>query len=320
MGGDGGAMLLVAVPAAVLGAAGFGMATAAQQRATKEVETTRTLSPRLFTRLIARPIWVLSLFATVVALALQLVALTFGPITIVQPLLVTGVVFAAGFSALMARRTPDPPILLAALCCAGGLAAFLLLARPVPAAADEDVDLARGLPLAIGLAVVVLACLAYAAGVWHHSRVLALALATGVLYGVTAGLMKVVTGQLRIGWDEPFRHPVLYVVCVVGPIGFLLSQNTFQQGRLVSPAVAVITSVDPVVAVLIGVWWLGERVETSPALLAGECAAALVVIAAIAFITVRGRHLAARDDAGGPDPVRRASLPADPGRPHPPSA
>ncbi|TCK20502.1 DMT family transporter [Pseudonocardia endophytica] len=301
MGGDGGAMLLVAVPAAVLGAAGFGLATAAQQRATKEVVATRTLSPRLFTRLIVRPLWVLSLFATVVALALQLVALTFGPITIVQPLLVTGVVFAAGFSALMARRTPDPPILFAALCCAGGLAVFLLLARPLPAADEEDADLIGGVPLAIVLAVVVLVCLAYAAAVEHHSRVLALALATGVLYGVTAGLMKVVTGQLRTGWDEPFRHPVLYVVCVVGPIGFLLSQNTFQQGRLVSPAVAVITSVDPVVAVFIGIWWLGERLESTPALLAGECAAAMAVIAAIAFITVRGQHLLARADADGRD-------------------
>lgn len=298
MDGEAPTMLFVAVPAAVLGAAGFGLATAAQQRATKEVELTPTLSPRLITRLLVRPMWLLGLLATVIALVLQLVALAFGPITIVQPLLVTGVVFAAGFSDLISRRRPDPPILLAALCCAAGLSLFLLLARPLPALPGEEVDLLDGLPLAVGLALTVVGCLAYAAGVRHHSRVLALALATGVLYGVTAGLMKVVTGQLRSGLDEPFRHPVLYVVCLIGPIGFLLSQNTFQQGRFVSPAVAVITSVDPVVAVLIGVWWLGERISTSPALLAGECVAALLVIAAITFITMRGHHLADRADAG----------------------
>ncbi len=299
MNGDAGAMLLfVAVPAAVLGAAGFGLATAAQQRATKEVELTPTLSPRLITRLLVRPMWLLGLLATVLALVLQLVALAFGPITIVQPLLVTGVVFAAGFSAMMDRRRPDPPTLLAALCCAAGLAVFLLLARPLPADADEHVDLVGALPLAVGLAATVVACLVYAASVRHYSRILALALATGVLYGVTAGLMKVVTGQLRLGIDEPFRHPVLYIVCVVGPIGFLLSQNTFQQGKLVSPAVAVITSADPVVAVLIGVWWLGERVDASPASLAGECAAALLVVAAIAFIAVRGQHLTEATDTG----------------------
>ncbi|WP_239028499.1 DMT family transporter [Pseudonocardia acidicola] len=283
--------MAIAVPAAVLGAAGFGLATAAQQRATKEVEVSRTLSPKLLVELLRRPMWLLGLLATVVALILQLVALAFGPIAVVQPLLVTGVTFAAGFSALLARRRPDPLILLGALCCAAGLSAFLLLARPSSAGADDHIDLASGLPLAIALAALVVGCLVYAATVEHPSRVLALALATGVLYGVTAGLMKVVTGQLRTGLDEPFQHLALYVVCIIGPMGFLLSQNTFQQGRLVSPAVAVITSVDPVIGVLIGVSWLGESLVTSPAMLAGECFAALVVVAGIAFIVARGSHL-----------------------------
>ena len=299
---DTGASLLIAVPAAVLGAAGFGLASAAQQRATKEVELAPTLSPRLLVELLARPLWLIGLLATVVALALQLVALAFGPITIVQPLLVTGVAFAAGFSALMARRRPDPLILLGALLCATGLSTFLLLARPVSVSADEHVDLSTGLPLGIALVALVAACLGYAALVTHPSRVLALALATGVLYGVTAGLMKVVVGQLTLGVTGPFGHVTLYVVCVVGPMGFLLSQNTFQQGQMISPAVAVITSVDPVIAVLIGVSWLGERLDTSPAALAGECAAAVVVIAGIAFITLRGAALLHRLDESGVTP------------------
>ncbi|GAA4556050.1 DMT family transporter [Pseudonocardia xishanensis] len=292
---DGGDML-IAVPAAVLGAAGFGLATAAQQRATHEVETTGTLDPRLITNLLRRPMWLLGLLATIVALLLQLIALAFGAIAVVQPLLVTGVVFAAAFSSLMSRRRPDPLILLGALLCAAGIAAFLLLARPIPGVV-EHIDVWGGLPLAIGLAATVLGCLLLAALVRHPARVLALALATGILYGVTAGLMKVITGQLRDGLLEPFHHATFYAVCVIGPIGFLLSQNTFQQGRLVSPAVAVITSVDPVVAVLIGVFWLGERLDSSPGLLAGQCAAALVVIAGIAFITLRGTHLLHELDA-----------------------
>jgi drug/metabolite transporter (DMT)-like permease len=287
-----GTALVVAVPAAVLGAAGFGLASAAQQRATKEVDVTPTLSPRLIVELLARPMWLLGLVATIVALALQIVALAFGPLAVVQPLLVTGVAFAAVFSAMLQGRHPDPLILLGALCCAAGLSAFLLLARPTAGTTDYGrFDLLGALPVAVVLTVIVIGCLVYAAAVRHSSRVLALALATGVLYGVTAGLMKVITTQLRVGLDEPFRHPVLYVVCVIGPIGFLLSQNTFQQGQLVAPAVAVITSVDPVVGVLIGVGWLGEQIDSSPVLLAGECLAALVVIGSIALITARGSWL-----------------------------
>ena len=284
-------MLVIAVPAAVLGAAGFGLASAAQQRATKEVEVTPTLSPRLLVELSGRPMWLIGLLATILALLMQLVALAFGPIAVVQPLLVTGVAFAAGFSALMIRKRPDPLILLGALFCAAGLSAFLLLARPVSTTTDEHMDVQAGLPMAVALVLLVVGCLVYSSLVRHSSRVLALALATGILYGVTAGLMKVITGQLRLGIDEPFRHLTLYIVCIVGPIGFLLSQNTFQQGRLVSPAVAVITTVDPVIGVLIGVAWLGEKLDSSPAALAGECLAAAVAVAGIVLITARGTQL-----------------------------
>ena len=69
-------------------------------------------------------------------------------------------------------------------------------------------------------------------------RVLGLAVATGVLYGVTAGLMKAVAGQARMDLAEPFRHWTLYLVCLLGPLAFLLSQNTFQQGTFLSPALA----------------------------------------------------------------------------------
>lgn len=62
---------------------------------------------------------------------------------------------------------------------------------------------------------------------------------------------------------------------------------------------------------LIGVWWLGERLDSSPALLAGECAAAVLVIGAIAFITVRGQHLVARAD------VARADADTPAARTHP---
>lgn len=303
-----GTVLGIAVPAAVLAAAGFGLASVAQQRATKSVPLSPTLSPRLLAALWHRPVWLLGLVATVLALAMQLVALAFGPIAVVQPLLVTGVAFAAAFAAVLARRRPDPLVLLGALLAAAGLAAFLLLARPVAEGSGQHA-LGSGLPLTIALAVVVVGCLGYAARVRHPSRVLALALATGVLYGVTAGLMKVVTDQLREGVVAPFEHAVIYVVCVVGPIGFLLSQNTFQQGRLLSPAVAVITSVDPVVAVLIGVHWLGEQLDTSPLLLAGECLAALVTIAGIALLTIRGSRLLHRIEQEGRD-VRQVGAPA----------
>lgn len=284
-------MLFIAVPAALPGAASFGLASAVQQRVTKQVPTTGTLNPRLLVELARWPVWVLAVGTVLVGLGLQLVALAYGPLVLVQPLLVTGVLFGAVFSALLAHRRVDRMIIVGALLCAAGLSAFLLIARPTETEA-RDARGAELLPLAVLLGLIVIGCLVVAARFSGAIHVAALAGATGVLYGVTAGLMKVVTMQFRAGgFTEPFQHPVLYVVCVVGPMGFLLSQNTFQHGTLIAPALAVITIVDPLVGMAIGVSWLGEEVRMSPLALTGEVIAAVVLIGGIALLAHRSTQL-----------------------------
>ncbi|MGH3823313.1 MAG: DMT family transporter [Pseudonocardiaceae bacterium] len=285
-------VMFVAVPAAVVGAASFGLASVIQQRVTKQVPTSGTLDPRLLLELIRRPIWVLAIGTVVVGLSLQLIALAYGPLVLVQPLLVTGVLFGAVFSALLAHRRVDHLIVLGSLGCVAGLSAFLVLARPGGGSTQLTQDGWALLPLAIALGLSVVVCLAVAARFSGAIAVAALAAATGVLYGVTAGLMKVVTGQFRSGGLlEPFGHPVLYVVCAVGPLGFLLSQNTFQRGTLIAPALAIITIVDPLVGVAIGVSWLGEQVSTSPAVLAGELISVLVLIGSVVLLAHRSTAL-----------------------------
>jgi hypothetical protein len=285
-------VFFVAVPAAVAGAASFGLASAIQQRATKEVPTSGTLNPRLILDLIRRPAWVLGIATVLVGLSLQLVALAYGPLVLVQPILVTGVLFGALFSALLARRRVDYLVMLGSLGCVAGLSAFLVLAQPSGGSAQLEREGWALLPLALALGLSVITCLIVATRCSGAIVVAALAAATGVLYGVTAGLMKVVTGQFRSGGlAEVFTHPVLYVVCVVGPLGFLLSQNTFQRGTLIAPALAIITIVDPLVGVAIGVGWLGEQVNTSPPALAGEVISVLVLVGSVALLAQRATAL-----------------------------
>jgi drug/metabolite transporter (DMT)-like permease len=285
-------LFFVAVPAAVAGAASFGLASAVQQRATKEVPTTGTLDPRLLLELVRRPVWVLGIGAVIVGLSLQLVALAYGPLVLVQPLLVTGVLFGAVFSAVLTHRRVDRLVVLGSLGAVAGLSAFLVLARPTGGSTQLEQDGWALLPLAVALAATVLICLTLASRYDGPVQVGALATATGVFYGLTAGLMKVVTSQFRSGgFPEIFTHPVFYVVCAIGPLGFLLSQNTFQHGTLIAPALAIITIVDPLVGVAIGVSWLGEQVNSSPAVLAGELIAVLVIMSSVGLLAHRGTQL-----------------------------
>ncbi|MGW1679930.1 DMT family transporter [Saccharopolyspora sp. NPDC002376] len=291
-------VLVIAVPAAITGAASFGLASAIQHRVTKQVPKVRTLNPRMLYELVRKPIWVLSILTVLVGLSLQVVALAFGPLVLVQPLLVTSVLFGAAFAAWMARRKMDLVLGLGGLACVGGLSAFLVLARP--SGQSSEFTGASLLPLALALGLLVLVSLVAAALIPGEAGVIGMAVATGVFYGVTAGLIKVVAGQFRTGGlAEPFHHWTLYAVCVIGPMGFLLSQQTFQRGRLMSPALAVITTVDPLVAAAIGVNWLGERIESSPAILSGELIAVVVIIIGIVVLTRRGEQLRRTLERGG---------------------
>lgn len=298
-----GAMLVIAVPAAMVGAAAMGLANATQSMATKQVPASGILDPHLILNLLRNPTWLIGIVATIAGLGLQVVALGFGPLLLVQPLLVSALLFTNVFMAWLVHRRADRVLVLGALLCVAGLCAFLLVARPQQHG-DKIVGIEQVVPLALTFGIVVVVCLWVAARTRRGVRVLALALATGVLYGVTAGLMKVVSGEFRAGLFVPFTHWGLYTVCVIGPMGFLLSQNTFQQGKLISPAVGVITTVDPLVGVGIGVSWFGETVETTPGALAGQAVSALVIIGGIAIMAHRGEQLkqrSARQGAGRPD-------------------
>lgn len=285
-----GPVLWIAVPAAVIGAASFGLASAVQHRVTKQVREHRMFSPAFVLGLIRKPAWLLSIVTVVVGLSLQVVALAFGPLVLVQPLLVTSVLFGAAFAAWMAHRKLDLILACGGLACVGGLSAFLVLARPEGEGGGFIGSPVA--PLAVLLGVLVLAAVVAARRFSGEVGAICLAGATGILYGVTAGLMKVVADQVRAtGVSEPFQHPALYVVCVIGPVGFLLSQQTFQRGKLISPALAVITTIDPLVSAAIGVSWFGERLDFSPAILTGEIIALLVLVAGVAVLTHRSEQL-----------------------------
>ncbi|GHF84762.1 drug/metabolite transporter (DMT)-like permease [Amycolatopsis bartoniae] len=290
-----GVELLVAVPAAVAGAALMGLASAAQAKAAHQVPRSRTLNPGLLVALGRRPLWLVGIVATVGGLALQVLALGYGPLLLVQPLLVTALPFASVFAAWLGGRRPDPVVVLGTFVCVAGLSAFLALARPAGGSAELVHDAG---PLALVLGLLALTGLGLSWVLRGPGRVLGLALATGVLYGVTAGLLKVVAGQLREGWSVPFTHWALYVVCLVGPVGFLLSQNTFQQGRMIAPALAVITTSDPLVGVAVGIGWLGESAAAGAGVLTGEILAAAVIVAGIWLLSRRSQAVSPSSSAG----------------------
>jgi hypothetical protein len=101
-------------------------------------------------------------------------------------------------------------------------------------------------------------------------RPLWLALGCGAAFGVNALLLKIVPGTLPAGFADPLRQWPLYLMVIITPAGFLLNQNAFQAGTLIAPALAVITTVDPLVAMAAGAAFLHEKMAAAPVDLATE--------------------------------------------------
>lgn len=278
----------LAAGAALAAAALTAWGTALQQRATHAVSHRPNVLVFIL-RLVRDPAWLASLLLILIGFGLYLLALAVGTLTLTQPIMISGVVFGSLFSAWLARRRPDRTLLGGALLCGVGLAMFLTIAAPV---APVGGPVLAGLPPSMGVAAglaVLCALLAYAGR--GLPRAVSLAAATGLLFGLNAALAKLVAYQLDQGWTEPLRHWPCYLMLLVAPTGFVLSQQAMRSSRLLAPVNAVISSVDPLTAVAIGVLALGERVESSPASIVGQCAGALLLIGGVVLITRRGAVL-----------------------------
>jgi drug/metabolite transporter (DMT)-like permease len=269
----------VAVVTAIAAAGVLGLSAAIDQRSTKKVETREALSPRLLLDLARQPLWLIAIGANIVGFILQVVALAYGSLALVQPLLVCDLLFAVLIAWYLRQRASEPqpnmkPIWAGVAITTVGLAGFLAIGQPTPGHTQARLDMLA--PLAIGYVVVVGACLVVA-NRNRDMQPLALALGCGVSYGVAAFVIKLLTSEFGGGLGEIFTNWPIYVFAVVGPAGFILNQNALQQGTLLAPVQAIISVADPVISIALGIAWLDVRLRSSPAAIAGEIVSFLLL-------------------------------------------
>jgi hypothetical protein len=262
----------VAIVTAIAAAAVLGLSAAIDQRSTKKVKTREPLSPKLLADLARQPLWLIAIGANVVGFALQVVALAYGSLALVQPLLVCDLLFAVLIAWCLRKSASEPqPSMRSVWIGVGittiGLAGFLAIGQPTPGHTQARLSMLA--PLAIGYVVAVGACLVVA----NRNRglqPLALATACGVSYGVAAFVIKLLTSEFGGGLGAVFTNWPIYVFIVVGPAGFILNQNALQQGTLLAPVQAIISVADPIISIALGVAWLDVRLRSSPGAIAGE--------------------------------------------------
>jgi hypothetical protein len=247
---------VVALGAALASAATFGLSTSLQHLVTSRVTETRP--DHLLARLLRTPLWVCGMSLSVVALTLHAVALSEGSLVLVQPVIVTGVVFAVLIRAALERGLPSRAELAWAAITWAGLATFLIgTGAPSPSRAVHPADHA-------GPAVAVLLILAATGAVLARGRPsrstgkgLWLGAVSGVLFGLVAVLLKLVLDASATGLLSMVSAWSLWVMVGCGVCAVLVNQRAYQSTRL-SVSMPLLNIVDVLVALVLASVVFGE--------------------------------------------------------------
>ncbi|WP_186629765.1 DMT family transporter [Rhodococcus sp. BP22] len=250
----------------------FACASVAQQSAASAVPEGQSL----ITTLIRSPRWWAGLCGDIGGYGFQVAALWVGSVLVVQPLIVSMLLFALPLSAKFAGYRMTRSTWVWAVALAAALAVFIVVGDPTEGNSDAPFS-DWMIPLAIASGVVLVATVAGLLSTNPGWRALLLGAAGGVLFGMAVALTKYVTDLLGTGLVEAVTAWQTYALVGCGILGFYLQQRAFQSGPL-SASLPAITIGEPFGAAFLGITVLDERVR--------DDAFSLVVIAVCVTVMI----------------------------------
>ncbi len=245
----------------------FGLLTAlsnafavAVQHIASTSETEGSSLWQLVRHLVRHPLWLLGWIGMGGSLVFQAVALHFGPLSVVQPLLVTELIMALALRRLWLRQSLRGVTWVSATLTAVGLVAFLVATSPSGGA--FTVSTSRWtVPIVVSVATVVV-LVALAQRGTPNRRAGLFAAATAIMWALEATFIKATTDTIgRFGWVGALEHWPIYALCLGGAIGLFCEQSALHVGPL-SVSQPIIVIVDPIVSVLFGIWLYHEHLRS----------------------------------------------------------
>jgi drug/metabolite transporter (DMT)-like permease len=239
---------------------------------------------RIVGYLLRNPQWLAGWGAEIGAFVFQAVALHFGSISVVQPLLVTELVLALVLRWLWIRQAVAWAAWAGAVATCAGLAVFIATAEPRGGQPTPTAGHWAG-AIAVCLTVVAAASVLGLGGPPGRRAALR-GLAAGVMWSLEATFIKSATDDAaQGGLAGLFTHWSVYAVAVGGAAGVVLEQAALQGGPLrVSQPLIVIT--DPVVSIALSVWLFEEYFEMNAAALAAAATGFCVMCAGVVVMSL----------------------------------
>jgi hypothetical protein len=270
----------IAVAGALCAACCFALGSLVQQGVARE-SGEHILRFQLLLSLIRQPRWIAGVALSLGSFVIQAVALAFGPLTLVQPLAATDVLFALPFIARRNRRRLAGQDVAGALTVTAGIVVFLAVSPPT--AGRSTPGLTAWIPAFVAIGAVAGGSALAALRIRGRARVVSLAVAAGSLYGLLDALTKSSVDILAASGVGVLVTWEPYALLTAAVFGGLFGQSAFVSGAL-SLSLPVIDTVEPVAAVVIGATIFGERLAPTPAHLAIQLAGGAAAVAGIAIL------------------------------------
>ncbi len=233
-------------------------------------------------RVLKNKLWLTGVGLEVTGFFAQAIALHNGSLALVQPLLITDVVFLLVFLHFGLGISVGKQGALGVGLLVIGLSCLLSVARP------RDAQLMPG-QLKWLTAIIVVGLIILAAAVLAR-RIKSLAtravlggFAAGLHFSFTAATTKLVVDQLQYGWLQTLFSWQLLALIVVGVSSVLTLQSMYAAGPLVitQPTLEI---TEALAGIEMGVLLFGEQISTSPAALAVEALSGLVAAVGIILL------------------------------------
>jgi len=183
-----------------------------------------------------RPLWLLGIGIQIAGFVLHSFALTRAPVTVVQPIIASGIAFVVIFAAVILGERPTAREMVGMALSVAGLS--LLVVRPGPLDAMQQVAL-QDLGLALGSAAIVIAGMLHLSGAAAIEsvgiRAVLVGSAAGLGEGMSDAMNRLVGAWIApsVGWIPPASIGVAAAVLLFafGFQGFISAQNALKLYR-----------------------------------------------------------------------------------------
>jgi drug/metabolite transporter (DMT)-like permease len=234
----------------------FALAATLQQKGALDLGGVSLGSPSSFVTLARQTWWLIGTLVLLVGYAFQAIALDHGRLAVIQPLLVTTIVFALPLGYLLTSQIVHRREITGAAVVVLGLALFTVVGD---AADGNDNAPAGEWAVAIAFFSLVTVALLVAGGRGTALRKAALyGAAAGVLFGLSASLCKPTMEILNDSGAAVLESWEFYAFAGAGVLAFIVQQVSLATGKLAA-SVATVSVCNPLVGIVIGTLLLDER-------------------------------------------------------------